>query len=317
MEWMQRGRLQTQIGTRLLLSACLLWGLHLSAWPEAEKVLPPMDTSPPQQEGSAPSLTPVAESPTANPQFPPSTSPPRTPSPHTVKKFSFGAMADVEYEPTSAIAVFPVVLHYNKKAFGDLSVLFADEFANALSKKAPETKVMNPVYTVEEIRLRGLSSVYSKLMDYYVKANRPESKALRYLLDELSTDDQPIQRVAFIEVDFDVNNTTEATGIVDRIKSAMTDTLPSKATYYVRTRIQVFDTSQESVPMIWATSRSKVVKDNKFFNVTPSVYQDSDSIYNFSQASRTMAREMFLLMPRKVYLIEQVPQMDVQGEVVK
>lgn len=236
----------------------------------------------------------------------------------TVKKFDLRTFKDVSYNPLPAIAVFPVVLHHNTKAFADASVVFADEFANVLSNKAKGTKVLNPVYTVEELRIRGLEGVYNKIMQYYIKAHRPEPKALNYLLKELSADGRQIQRVAFIEVDFDVNKTTKPVHLVDRLKAISTDGLPQTANYFIRSRVQVFDTVQEDSPMIWAFTWSKLIEDNKFWNVTPSVFQDTDSMLSFARASRWMSREMFVLLPKKVYLQEQKPQIDasVEGEVV-
>jgi hypothetical protein len=230
-----------------------------------------------------------------------------------VKKFT----QKVSYTPLAAIAIFPVVQHHQSKAFGDLPILFANEFAHSLEQKAPGTKVLNPVYTVEELRIRGLQNVYNKVIDFYIKARRPEPKALSYLLKELSADGRQIQRVAFVEVDLDMSHPTKTYNIADKIKGWTTDSLPKEMHYFVKSRIQVFDTSKPEQEMIWTWSWNNSIKANTFVNVTPSVFQDSDSVRSFGRVSRYMSREISLIVPKNVYL-EPHPETDasVQGEVV-
>lgn len=218
---------------------------------------------------------------------------------HDLKNFK-----KVSYTPLAAVAIFPVIYHGTDKAFGDLAVLFSNEFANTLEQKAQGTKVLNPVYTVEELKIRGLDRVYQKVMDYYVKAGRPEPKALNYLLKELSADGRQIQRVAFVSAEADMNNYAKNYGISDRMKGWMTDSLPSEERYDIKSRIQIFDSANPELPLVWGFTWSRTMKANRVNNVTSSVYQDSDSVRSFSQASRWMSREILTVIPKHVYLEE-------------
>jgi hypothetical protein len=226
----------------------------------------------------------------------------------------------LEYAPLESMAIIPVVKHHQNKAFGDLSILFSDEFANILSNRAKGTQIYNPMYFVEEMKIRGLQNVYQKMMDYYNLAHRPENKALSYILKELSNaSGKKIERVAFVEVDLDVNHSVQPTSLIDRFKAITTDDLPKEANYFIKSRIQVFDTTQEQFPMIWGFSWSKSIPGSKFYNFTPSVFQDSDSIQAFGQASRWMSRELLLILPKKTYAKQVISEVgtDVKANVIK
>lgn len=201
-------------------------------------------------------------------------------------------------KPVGQVLIFPVLPQNTAKAFGDLPILFSDEFAAELMQKAAPIQVHNPVYTLEEIKAQGLESTYRKIMEYYVRAHRPEPKALTFLLTELKDvlGNAPIERVVFVESDFDINYMTKATRISDRIKQWTTDGIPKDSSYYLRSRIQVFDTSQPEMPMVWGNTWSGVVHGDQFYNMTPSVFHDSDSRMAFSKTSRWMSRQLMLTM---------------------
>ena len=214
----------------------------------------------------------------------------------------------VSYSPVSAIAIFPVIKTGSERAFSDLPVLFARELANDLEHKAPQTKVLNPVYTVDELRLRGLGHVYDKIMKYYVTSGRPEPAAMDYMLKQLSTEDRPITRVIFVEADLDFSRPAKATTPWDISKQFLTDAQPKRMKYFVRSRLQVFDTENPTMPMAWGWSWDRSIPVDRSGNVTPSVFQDSDSQMAFSRLSREMNREIFIAMDRfgkKAYLDAQ------------
>lgn len=221
----------------------------------------------------------------------------------------------VSYTPLPAIAIFPVIKHGKEKAFGDLPLIFAREYALRMELKAPETKVYHPIYTVDEIRLRGLGHVYDQIMNYYLKAGRPEPKALDYLLKHLTGEGKPVARVFFVEADLDTSHPDAATSVTERLNAFFTDGMPKQMKYFVRSRLQVFDAENPEFPMVWAGSWARSVKANRFYNVTPSVFDDSDSQQAFSRASRDISREFLYVMPKEVYMI---PQYDtaVQGKLV-
>lgn len=221
----------------------------------------------------------------------------------------------VAYTPLQAIAIFPVVKHGNEKAFGDLPLVFAREYAQRMEGKAPDTKVYHPIYTVDEIRMRGMGHVYDQIMDYYIKAGRPEPAAMDYLLKQLAQDGKTISRVIFVEADLDMTHPDDSTGPMERVNHWLTDATPSQMKYFVNSRLQVFDAENPSFPMLWGGSWRRSIKTNTFFNVTPSVFSDSDSQQAFSKVSREMSRELLFLTPKEVYM---APQYDtsVQGELV-
>lgn len=212
----------------------------------------------------------------------------------------------VSYSPLEAIAVFPVIKHGREKAFGDLPMIFAREFALKLESIAPNTRIYHPIYTVEELRLRGLGHVYDQIMHYYLRAGRPEPKALSYLLKQLeAADGKNIARVIFIEADLDMLHPDENSGLFERINGWLTDSLPKQMKYFISSRVQVFDTEPADIPMVWGGSWRRSIKANQFLNVTPSTFSDSDSQGSFASLSRTMSREILWLAPKKVYMAPQ------------
>jgi hypothetical protein len=232
----------------------------------------------------------------------------------SVRKHERG-IKPVSYSPLSAVVVFPVVKHGQERAFGDLPLLFAREYAQRIELRAPETKVYNPIYTVDELRIRGFGHVYDQVMRYYIKAGRPEPTALDYLLKQLTEGGQPVARVIFVEADLDMGQPDAPSGVLERLNGWATDGTPKQMRYFVRSRLQVFDAESPEFPMVWGGSWSRPVTANRFMNVTPSVYADSDSQQAFARVSREMSRELLLVTPREVYM---APQYDVavQGRVV-
>jgi hypothetical protein len=221
----------------------------------------------------------------------------------------------VSYSPLSAIAIFPVIKHKQEKAFGDLPLVFAREYAQRMELKAPDTRIYHPIYTVDELRIRGLGHVYDQIMDYYLKAGRPEPAALDYLLKQFAGNGQPIARVIFVEADLDMTHPDASTGPLERVFQILTDGMPKQMKYFVHSRLQVFDADDPSFPMVWGGSWSRAIKTNQFYNVTPSVFTDSDSQRSFAGLSRQMSRELLMITPREVYM---EPQYDasVQGKLV-
>jgi hypothetical protein len=222
------------------------------------------------------------------------------------------AIKPVSYQPLSGIAIFPVLKSGDHKAFADVSVLFAREYAERMELKVPDTKIYNPVYTVDELRLRGLGHVYDKIVDYYSKAGRPEPTATDYLLKQLSSDGKPISRVIFVEANVDMNAQDTATSVIERVQGLMSDGTPKQSRAFVRTRIQMYDAESPNLPMVWGGSWNRTVKMDSYYNVTPSVFAESDSQQAFAKVSRQMSREMIYVMPKEAYMIP-VYDTSVQG----
>ncbi len=212
-----------------------------------------------------------------------------------------------KYLPAQAIAIFPVLRNGPNKAFGDLPLVLSKEFALRLEDKAPETKIHHPIYTVEEFKMRGLDHVYHKIMNYYLKADRPDPANMAYLLGQLNMDGKPVSRVIFVEADLDTNrpldpHMLEVGGIVDKVHEWLNDTPPKHMKYTLRSRVQVFDAESPGMPMVWAFNWRKTIKANSLGNVTASVYQDSDSHRVFSNACRAISREVSWIMPSNAYM---------------
>ena len=229
--------------------------------------------------------------------------------------FKPDAIKPVSYSPMPGIAVFAVVKHGNDRVFGDLPTLFAREYAQRLGVKVPNTKVYNPIYTVDELRMQGLGHVYDQIMAYYIKTGAPEPTAMDYLLKQISANRPSITRVVFVEADVDFTHPDASTNLMDRVKLAMTDDTPKQMKYFVNSRLQIFDAEKPGFPMVWGGSWRRSVKTNQFYNVTSSVYTDTDSQQAFAGVSRQMSQEILFLTPKEVYMI---PQYDtaVQGELV-
>jgi hypothetical protein len=213
------------------------------------------------------------------------------------------AVKPVSYSPLPGIAIFPVMRHGGEKAFGDLPLLFASEYAGRLALKIPDTRIYNPVYTVESIRLRGLGHIYDQIMNYYRKAGQPEPAATAYLLKQIEEEGKAISRLVFVEANLDTNRPDAATGLLERVAALMTDGTPKSAKMLVRSRVQIFDVENPSLPMVWANSWQRAVPLDRVRNVTSSVYDDSDSEQTFAAVSRQMSRELIYVMPKTAYMV--------------
>ncbi|WP_373531941.1 hypothetical protein [Vampirovibrio sp.] len=317
-------------GQALCLSLLLLLLAPLSGFSQGS--LPSLDhypgtpaptLTPAQDFSPAPAAAPASES---NAYHPVSySSPAMNTSPRAAGKRvtrSLGHLLQGEhdikplgYSPLPGIVIFPVIKHGNEKAFGDLPTMFAREYAQRLELKAPETKIYHPVYTVDELRMQGLGHVYDQIMTYYLKAGRPEPMAMDYLLKQLSNNSKPIARVIFVEADLDMTHPEQSTNAGEWLKQIMTDAIPRQMNYFVRSRLQVFDAETPEFQMVWAGSWVRSIKTNRFLNVTPSVFTDSDSQQSFAAVSRQMSREILYTTPKAAYMY---PQYDtaVVGQVV-
>ncbi len=291
--------------------------------PVAEEVAPPSPTQP--RDGKSGKAEPQTATEDPLPDLAPFMSPDRLESTEDSStnddekgKKEKQPKPKTVYKPLQAIVVFPVLRHGNDKAFGDVAILFATEFAQQLESKFPDTRIHNPVYSAEQLRIRGLGRIYNQMIDYYIKAGRPEPRALNFLLSELADDGLAIDRAIFVEADVDLHHQQRSFRPTDLFRKYHSGALPDEQRYYVMTRIVVYDTSSPHQPKIWAYSWSQPVKTTGLYNVTASVFQDSDSIVRFSRASRMMNRALLLASPRKVYM-EGVTEIDtdLQGEVVE
>lgn len=318
-------RLKSRYGLRPLLSVLCLLSMISSVY--AQGTLPSLDHSP----GETPDrLTPVQDFSTHPPQdtsLQPvsNTMTIQTPSPESATQhgkkgwrnlFQDGSSTQpVSYNPLPGIVVFPVIKHGHEKAFGDLPLIFAREYAQRLELKVPDTKVYHPVYTVDELRMQGLGHVYDQIMDYYLKAGRPEPMAMDYLLKQISNNNKTISRVVFVEADLDTSHPAQSTSAIEWIQQMMTDGTPKQMRYFVRSHLQIFDAEKPEMPMVWSGSWNRTVKTNQFFNVTPSVFADSDSQQAFADVSRRMSREILFVTPKAAYL-DPVYDTSVAGQLV-
>ncbi len=225
------------------------------------------------------------------------------------KEFMTRSKDLVYYTPLETVAIFPVFKDGPRKAFWDVSKLVAREFASEIEGSIQGTTVIHPIFTPEELLMKGLGRLYDKMMDHYVEAGRPEPVETAYLLGQLSTPDRPISRVIFVEADFDLSNPYSPkgfTGLLSRARNVFDDSLPKTSKYYIRSRVQVFDTEQKEMPMLWAKSWRKSVRADDFYNVTPSVFADGDSERAFGRAARLMSQDMMLVAPKEALMQRNV-----------
>jgi len=224
----------------------------------------------------------------------------------------------VVYTPLQAIAVFPVLFHGNERAFGDVAILFANGFAEQLEGRFPQTTVHHPVYSVESLRLKGLDRLYNQMMAYYLRAGQPEPRALKFILSELSAGGPDIQRVAFVSADVDLHHMNRSFRPKDLIKKYQSDALPAEQRYYVNTLINVYNVDEPTQPKIWTHKWSIPVKTTGIYNVTSSVFDDSDSLSQFSAAARNMGRLSVLAVPKGVYMESSLEtDTHLAGEILK
>lgn len=221
----------------------------------------------------------------------------------------------VNYAPLPGIAVFAVVKHGNEKAFSDLPLMFAREYAIRLEAKAPETRILNPVATEAAIRAKGLGYLYDQVVQDYMRMGRPEPVTLGYLLKQLEGVGPGISRVVFVEADLDMSHPDASTGLLERAKKLMTDGMPQERKYFIGSRLQAFDAEKPEFPMVWASSWRRSIPVSRFFNVTPSVFSENDSQQAFAAACREMSRELLYVTPKIVYMAP-VYDTSVQGKLV-
>ncbi len=208
----------------------------------------------------------------------------------------------IGYEPLSGIAVFPVLTSGNERAFGDLPIMFAREYAKQMETQVPKTRIYNPIYTVDELRLRGLGRVYDQIMAYYARAGRPEPHAMDYLIKQLSTPENPISRVVFVDADLDTTHTDTPTGPLEWASGLLTDGTPKQVRYFIRGHLQIYDTDSPGLPMVWSGDWDGSIKKDSFYNVTTSVFAESDSTRAFSRVTHDMSQQLIHDMPENAYM---------------
>src|SRR5262249_51370126 len=143
----------------------------------------------------------------------------------------------------------------------------------------------------------------------------PEPTATDYLLKQISTNRPTISRIVFVEADVEFNQPDASTHFLDRAKKLLTDDMPKETHYFVVSHLQIFDAEKPDFPLVWSGNSQRTVNSAHFYNVTPSVYGDSDSQQAFSKVSRQMSQEIILVTP-KTALMTPNTETDVQGKLV-
>lgn len=229
----------------------------------------------------APVETPVSLTPTIAPVTP---SVPVTPIP----------------QAHSSFLVLPAVIHHSQnKAFSDLPILLSSAVAKRLEYKFQQDSspftVLNPLYAYDDLKEKGLDGLYQKLVQDYLQAGQPNERDLLYLTDRLSTPNQHVDWVVFVQAEFDANHTTKPTG-TDVIFRHILDAWPQDGNYFLKGTVEVY-AAQHGVPLIWRNSTNTHVKMSDFGNFTKSVFDDSDSATNFKKATNHMAYRLISGLP--------------------
>lgn len=89
---------------------------------------------------------------------------------------------------------------------------------------------------------------------------------------------------------------------MDMVRSLHSGALPNEQRYYVNSRVEVYDPTQPQTPKLWSFSWKMPVKTTGLYNVTASVFQDSDSLSMFSMASRTLSKILTTVSPKIAYM---------------
>ncbi|MEM0951136.1 MAG: hypothetical protein AAGI66_03220 [Cyanobacteria bacterium P01_H01_bin.74] len=212
-------------------------------------------------------------------------------------------LTTLAYQPAEAIMVFAIVPESGRQAFSDVSKLFGREFAIQLQKAAPESAVFNPVQVEAEVKNRGLDYLYEAMLATYQSSGAPDPSTTGYLLEQLSDTGLPVSRVAFVEAVVDMTHPNAATGILERARKLLTDDTQNQIKSFLTTRVQVFDSEDPAYPLVYRQTWKRPLPHSRYANVTPSVFDDTDSALAFAALSREISKELLLIAPRSAYMI--------------
>jgi hypothetical protein len=262
------------------------------------------------QENKATGLTPMQPT-TATVRMQPGANPIQTVSVSPSTPYSPPV---VQMTPT--FVVFPVVIHDKRqKVFSDLPVMLSASVANQLSEQLHaqglNISVINPLFAYDDLQARGLSGVYQKMMRDVLEAGRPHERDLAYLASELSTQTERVEWVVFVQADFDTSNLSRPTGL-QAAKATWFSTAVPEPNYFVKGQVQIYST-HNGAPLIWTGTTSERVRMSEFGSTfTKSVYDDSDSAYNFKIATGRMAQAMVKSIPSRTYQTVSMVQASIQ-----
>lgn len=209
---------------------------------------------------------------------------------------------DMPYQPVPAMVVFPVMVHSaQNKAFSDLPVVLSSSVASHMSaefqKRDLDYQVMNPIYTYDELREKGLDGLYKKLIRDYLEAGLPHEGDLQYLAEQLSNKTRHVQWVAFVHADLDMNNLSKPAGFQIPMYS-LVDIKPGDPNYFLSGKVKIFGVASNT-PLLWEKTATSSIKMSAFGNYTKSVYDDSDSSFTFKSIADKLSKSIVSGIPKE------------------
>ena len=191
--------------------------------------------------------------------------------------------------------VFPVVTHtaFNK-AFSDLPVLLASSVANQMQQKAQTAgqaiQVLNPIYSFDTLKRKGLDRLYQKMVRDYVEGGRPLETDIYKLTDSLTTDTIRPTWVVFVEADFDTSRSVRPTGL-EWLRYTVYDRYPRDPNMFITTRLKIFQL-QDGMPLVNQSQHHTSIKYGRVSYMTGSVF-DNGAVYS-SFKDKATAEASFL-----------------------
>lgn len=221
----------------------------------------------------------------------------------SIQPVSYSKPVAKKPQATPAIMVLPVMVRGNskEKAFMDLPVLVSTAVANQLTAKIRAQglnyKVLNPLYTYDELKEKGLDGLYQKLADDFSQAGQPNEQDLQFLADKLATPTQPVVTVVFVQAEFDMNK-PEYPNTWQKPMAYLYDRGPKTPNYQVKSTAYAYSL-EPGTPLLWHSAAQNNVKLTDFGNFTRSVFDDNDSAMTFKATSVQMAQKLVSAMPKE------------------
>jgi hypothetical protein len=196
--------------------------------------------------------------------------------------------------------VFPIVTHtaFNK-AFSDLPVLLASTVANQMQQKAQANgqtiQVLNPIYSFDTLKSKGLDRLYQKMVRDYIEGGRPLEKDIYKLTDSLTTDTIRPTWVVFVEADFDTARSARPSGL-EWLRYTVYDRYPRDPNMFITTRLKVFQL-QDGMPVMYQNERHTSIKYGRVSYMTGSVFDNGAVYSSFKDKATTEASALLGVMP--------------------
>ncbi|MCA9797952.1 MAG: hypothetical protein KC474_00255 [Cyanobacteria bacterium HKST-UBA04] len=210
--------------------------------------------------------------------------------------------SDTYTPPTKpSYAIFPVLdpQAFNK-AYSDLPVMQAAKFATNMTKalvaKNIDATILNPIYSYDMLREKGLERIYQRLVHDYTMAGVPRERDLYVLTDALNTNLRTVQWVAFVETRLDMENPTHGNGL-SKITNRIYEVMQTESNYFANSNLKVYEITPKGIQLVWEGTSRAVIKANKAGPITSSIFDSGNAHDAFGDATDVMAQTLLNSMP--------------------